>query len=292
MAAVDILKAFETEPPPFDFVLPGMLASTVGFILSPGGTGKSMLSLEVGCAIAGAVASGESEADLLGLAPKQGKVFYLAAEDPEIAIWHRLHAMGSRFSGSTRQAIAENLIVQSVVGKRPDIMDPRWHHAIINGCKGYRLIILDTLTRFHTMDENSNGDMAAVIAMLEYIAGETGASVLVIHHSSKSMAVAGRGDEQQAGRGASALIDNCRWAANLIGMTKEEAGKLAAAPGGPAIDQGDRGYYVRFAISKQNHGKPFEERWFARVEGGVLVPTTLFPFDRRGKAKGDSNDNF
>lgn len=285
MAAVDILKAFEIEPPPFDFVLPGMLASTVGFVLSPGGTGKSMLAVEVGCAIAGAVASGKSEADLLGFEPKQGKVFYLAAEDPELAIWHRLHAMGKRFSGSTRQAIAENLTVQSVVGKMPNIMDPRWHQAIINGCKGYRLIILDTLSRFHALDENSNGDMASIIAMLEYIAAETGASILVVHHSSKSMAVAGRGDEQQAGRGASSLIDNARWAANLIGMTKEEAGKLTEAPGGSAIDPAERGYYVRFAISKQNHGKPFEERWFARVEGGVLVPTTLYPVERRGRGE-------
>lgn len=290
MAAIDILRAFSEEPPPFDFVLPGMLASTVGFVLSPGGTGKSMLAVEVGCAIAGAVASGKSEADLLGFEPKQGKVFYLAAEDPEIAIWHRLHAMGKRFSNDTRYAIAENLTVQSVVGKRPDIMDPRWHLAIIAACKGYRLIILDTLSRFHALDENSNGDMASIIAMLEYIAAETGASVLVVHHSSKSMAVAGRGDEQQAGRGASALIDNARWAANLMGMTKEEAARLSAAPGGPIIDPGERGYYVRFAISKQNHGRPFEERWFARAEGGVLVPTTLYPFDRRGKAKGDSDD--
>lgn len=75
MAAIDILRSFSEEPPPFDFVLPGMLAGTVGFVLSPGGTGKSMLALEVGCAIAGSVASGASEADLLGLAPKQGKVF-------------------------------------------------------------------------------------------------------------------------------------------------------------------------------------------------------------------------
>lgn len=291
MAAIDILRSFSEEPPPFDFVLPGMLAGTVGFVLSPGGTGKSMLALEVGCAIAGSVASGASEADLLGLAPKQGKVFYFAAEDPEIAIWHRLHAMGKRFSSDTRESIAANLMVQSVVGKRPDIMNPLWHDAIIKACKGYRLIAIDTLSRFHALDENSNGDMAAVIATLEYIAAETGASVLVIHHSSKAMAMAGRGDEQQAGRGASALIDNCRWAANLIGMSKDEAAILASAPGGPAIGD-DRSYYVRFVISKQNHGMPFPERWFSRADGGVLVPTTIYPVERRGKGKGASNDNF
>jgi hypothetical protein len=278
MAAIDILRAFQEEPPPFDFVLPGMLAGSVGFILSPGGTGKSMLALEAGCAVAG----GTRESDLLGLTPKRGKVLYFAAEDPEVAICHRLFAMGKRFSAESREAIAENLEVHSVVGKRPNIMEPRWYDAIIEGAQGYRLIILDTLSRFHQADENSNAEMSQLIAMLEYIAMKTGASVLVIHHSSKAMAVAGRGDEQQAGRGASALIDNARWAANLIGMNKDEAQQLTNQEGGEAIAE-ERGYFVRFAISKQNHGKPFDERWYVRGEGGILVPTVLYKVERRGK---------
>lgn len=277
MAAIDILKAFETEPTPFDFVLPGMLASTVGFILSPGGTGKSMLALEAGAAVAGGI----PDADLLGLSPKGGKVFYFAAEDPPIAFEHRLHAMGKRLTTEARHAIADNLKIESLVGHMPDIMDPKWYEAIVKACVGYRLIIIDTLSRFHQLDENSNGDMAQLISRLEYIARKTGAGILIIHHSSKAMAVAGRGDEQQAGRGASSLIDNARWAANLMGMTKDECAKVAAAPGAPPVGDKERGFYVRFAISKQNHGKPFEERWFVRGDGGILVPTTLYPVTKK-----------
>lgn len=283
MAAIDILRAFETEPTPFDFVLPGMLASTVGFILSPGGTGKSMLALEAGAAVAGGI----PDADLLGLSPKGGKVFYFAAEDPPIAFEHRLHAMGKRLTKEARHAIADNFKIESLVGYMPDIMDPKWYEAIINACAGYRLIIIDTLSRFHQLDENSNGEMAQLISRLEYIARLTGAGILIIHHSSKAMAVAGRGDEQQAGRGASALIDNARWAANLIGMTKDESMKVAAAPGAPPVGVDERGWYVRFAISKQNHGKPFEERWFVRGDGGILVPTSLYPVT---KAKAGRNE--
>lgn len=274
MASINILKSFETEPKPFDFVLPGMLASTVGFILSPGGTGKSMLALEAAVAVAGGI----PEADLLGLSPKGGKVFYFAAEDPPIAFEHRLYAMGKYLAPEARSAIAENLKIESLVGRMPDIMNPLWFEAIIKACDGYRLIIIDTLSRFHALDENSNGDMSRLISRLEYITQKTGSAILVIHHSSKGMAVAGRGDEQQAGRGASALIDNARWAANLIGMSKDECMKLASAPGGPLVGADERGYFVRFAVSKQNHGKPFEERWFVRGDGGILVPTTLYPF--------------
>jgi RecA-family ATPase len=281
MAAMDILQAFSEQPVPFDFVLPGMLTGSVGFILSPGGVGKSMFSLEVACA----VASGTTEGDLLGLEVKQGKVLYMAAEDPEEAIHHRLFAMGKRFGAETRQRIANNIQVHSVVGKLPDIMDPRWYNAIIAGAQGYRLIILDTLTRFHKLDENSNGEMSQLISQLEYIAVQTGAALLIPHHSSKSMAVAGRGDEQQSSRGASALIDNARWAGNLIGMTKEEALALSDAQGGSAIGVDDRGFYVRFAISKQNHGKPFPETWLVRSEGGVLVRTMLHPVTKRKAAR-------
>lgn len=282
MAAMDILRAFSEEPPPFDFVLPGMLAGTVGFILSPGGAGKSMLALEAACAIAGGV----PEADLLGLSPVRGRALYIAAEDPEVAIWHRLHAMGKRFATSTREAIAENLTVQSIVGHRPDIMSVDWQDAIIAAGAGHRIITIDTLTRFHQLDENSNGDMGRVISTLEYIAKETGAAILVIHHSSKAMAVAGRGDEQQSSRGASSLIDNARWAANMMGMTKDESMNTAASPGALAIGT-DRTYYVRFAVSKQNHGKPFEERWYVRADGGVLVPVTLYPVTKGAKGRND-----
>lgn len=283
MAAIDILRCFEETPPPFDYVLPGMLAGSVGFMLSPGGTGKSMWALAASCAIA----SGAKDADVLGLEPTQGKVMYFSAEDGEIPIWHRLHAMGSRFGPETRAALGANLSIQDIVGMRPDIMDEKWHGAIVKYGKGLRLIVLDTLTRFHQLDENSNGDMAKLVSILEYIAKQTGAAILVIHHSSKSMAINGRGDEQQAARGASALIDNARWAGNLVGMTVDESKMLSDTQGGNVIGPDNRGYYVRFAVSKQNHGKPFPETWYVRSDGGILVKTTLHAVEKRKRGGRD-----
>lgn len=272
MAAVDILRAFAEPPPPFDFVLPGMLAGSVGFLLSPGGAGKSMFALEAACAIA----SGTKDGDLLGLEPKQGHVLFVGAEDPVLAFEHRLHAMGASFSPETRDLIAQSLHVESVLGHRPDIMDERWQRWLLEW-KGTRLIVLDTLTRFHQLDENSNSDMGKVISTLEYIAVQTGAAILVLHHSSKAMAILGRGDEQQAARGASAIIDNARWASNLISMTKAEADNMSDVHEGKGIGDDGRGYYVRMMISKQNHGRPMPEMWLVRTNGGVLKPVTLYP---------------
>jgi regulatory protein RepA len=84
---LDLLEAFSRQPKPLDFILPGMLAQSVGSIVSPGGLGKSYFALELAIQIAGGP-------DLLGLGKlKNGKVLYLPAEDPLEAISHRLYAL-------------------------------------------------------------------------------------------------------------------------------------------------------------------------------------------------------
>ncbi|MEJ8667500.1 MULTISPECIES: AAA family ATPase, partial [Gammaproteobacteria] len=44
---INILEAFAAAPPPLDYVLPNMVAGTVGALVSPGGAGKSMLALQL-----------------------------------------------------------------------------------------------------------------------------------------------------------------------------------------------------------------------------------------------------
>ncbi len=50
---INILEAFAAPPPPLDYVLPNMVAGTVGALVSPGGAGKSMLALQLAAQIAG-----------------------------------------------------------------------------------------------------------------------------------------------------------------------------------------------------------------------------------------------
>lgn len=50
---INILEAFAAAPPPLDYVLPNMVAGTVGALVSPGGAGKSMLALQLAAQIAG-----------------------------------------------------------------------------------------------------------------------------------------------------------------------------------------------------------------------------------------------
>lgn len=281
---IDILSAFEREPPKLDFIWHGFLSGTVGALVSPGATGKSFWALEAAMSIACSVAGG----DLLNLKPQHtGRVVYLAGEDPEPALILRVHAIGQYLNPSARKAIADNLILEPIMGKRLNVMDCAHLARVVEFCAGARLIVLDTLSRIHGLDENSNGDMARLVAVLEHVAASTGASVLYLHHVSKGSAREGQTDQQQAARGASALIDNARWCGFVAKMTNDEARRLSdRAYDQQPIDNDRLGFFVRFGVSKQNYGATPTDRWYERRDGGVLVPVELVEVPNgNGKSK-------
>ncbi len=287
---IDIMSAFQNEPPELDFVWPGFLAGTVGALVAPGATGKSFWTLEAVMAVAAAVAGG----DTLELNPdKHGKVIYLAAEDPEAVLIRRVHAIGQHIKPEARQSIADNLKLMPMLGRRLDIMSERHLHRILEYGTGARLIVLDTLSRIHTLDENSNGDMARLISNLEYVAKNSGASVLYLHHTNKASAMSGNGDMQQAGRGASSLIDNARWAGYVKKMTTEEAEILTDRPFDKLTiaEQGNADYFIRFGISKQNYSEPFDDKWYKRGPGGVLLPAELVVVKKEKRAKKETKED-
>ena len=140
---------------------------------------------------------------------------------------------------------------------------------------GYRLIVLDTLSRMHRRDENSNGEMAQVVGRFERLAIKTGASVLYLHHVNKNSAREGQTDQQQAGRGASALVDNPRWCGYVARMSKKEAEHLSDHYFEHLPIKERRKQFVRFGVSKQNYGEDLPDRWYKREDGGVLLPAEL-----------------
>lgn len=260
--SIDIMDAFTQKPEDLDFVLPGLLAGTVGSIVSPGGAGKSMLAMQLLVQLAGGP-------DVLGLgALKRGRVVYFAAEDPKCALLHRLHHFGFYLSPEERKTVSQNLVVRTLLGKHPNLLDPGWINNIRSLASESRLIVLDTFRRFHLKDENSSSDMNDVLNIMDTIGLETGCSIVFIHHANKGSVYSGNGDMQQASRGSGALVDNTRWQAFLSPMSKEEAKEWG-------VEEKARGYFVRFGIPKVNYAPPSGHNWFRRHEGGLLKPATL-----------------
>jgi len=277
---IDIRQAFEEIPPPLDFVLPGLLAGTVGAIISPGGAGKSMIALELSILVA-------TGFDISGFGQDEnrhtGKVAFLAAEDPADAIRHRLHAIGKYLDPDLRERVHEDVEIEALCGTAIEIMQPESLAMVESFATNRRLLFLDTLRRFHGLDENSSSEMAMLMSVLEGIAKRTSCTILFLHHASKAAAMGGMGDMQQASRGSSVLTDNIRWQMYLSVCAKAEAEGLE-------IDESMRKYFVRAGISKQNYGLPTPDIWLRRAEGGVLVPAEFSTSAVTAKKKGRKND--
>lgn len=270
---LDIMSAFSNDPPQLDFIWPGFVAGTVGALIAPGATGKSFWALQAAMSVACNAPGG----DTVRISPRHnGPVVYMAAEDPEAALIQRVHAIGKHLNPQARQAIAENLAIEPILGKRLDVMSNAGIELLLNKCEGTRLLVLDTLNRVHQLDENSNGDMARLVSRLEYVAAQSGAAVLYLHHVSKGSAQNNLVDKQQAARGASVLTDNARWCGYVAKMSPKQAEHFSDRTyDKKAIGQEKRGFFVRFGISKQNYEMTPTEQWYRRGEGGVLLPVEL-----------------
>lgn len=262
---VNIAECLETDAKELDFILPGFVAGTVACLAAAGSTGKSYATMEIAIGIC----SNDADKKLLNMGiHKEGKVAIFNAEDPHDVIHARLRSMSVHLDQKMREKMAANLKIYSITGMQPDIMNPDWQNEIIRIGTGKRLLAIETFSRFHRLDENSNGQMSQVIGVLEMIAKVTGAAVLFVHHTAKSAALNGDQDKQQSSRGASTIVDNCRWQGYMQTMSEDEAKKLS-------VPLDDRKMYVQIGGNKENYGSPTIAKWLKRGEGGVLLPANI-----------------
>jgi hypothetical protein len=137
-----------------------------------------------------------------------------------------------------------------------------------------RMIVVDHARLALGGDPNAADDVTQLTRVLNNIATQTGAAVVLIAHSPKSV-LAKTGDEINAAdvAGSSAFVDNSRATFMAYGMRSDEA-KLHH------ISEEDRKSYVRFANVKANYAISGGGNWFRRVvlpdwEVAVLEPATL-----------------
>jgi len=273
---LSIERCISTPPRPLDFVIPGLVAGTVGSIVAPGATGKSWLALQIAAAVAGA--------DTLDINPPTGRVLYIASEDPQDVLHARVHALAGRLNDAQRGAVMERLHVWPTLGLSGDLLDAGQTAAdIARRGEGCRLIVLDTISRWHTGDENARADAARVMRRLEQIATTTGAAVLFLHHTSKAAALEGNGIMQQAARGSSVWVDEARFCLTMTKCSENEARDYG-------IDNDCRDFFVKITLAKANYIAPQTARWLRRRDGGVFEPVEMFKAPRLGRKGGDDDD--
>lgn len=241
----------------------------VSVIVSPGGVGKSMLTMMD----AVSVATGRT---LTGFdVPNPGGVWLYNTEDPmdelkrracAIAMHHnvKLKAEDIPFfisSGQDRPFILAKkdqsgvIINQGLIDKTVETIKQ----------KGIKLLIADPFVRTHECEENDNMQMDKVVWCFQRIAMRTGCAVGLVHHASKAGSKAEPGDANIA-RGATALINAARIAHTISTMSAKEAKRFGIAPE-------RRGWYLRMDNAKANMQPPAERAdWFERLN--IVLPNS------------------
>ena len=239
-----------TLPPRRWLYKPHLIRGFVSLTVSPGGVGKSTLTL---CE-ALALASGRS---LLGVMPaERTRVWCWNGEDPTEEIERRIQAAmmhhqlrpadleGWLFTGSGRDA---DLVVAEQdrfgVAIAAPVVD-----ALIQfiGDNQIGAVVIDPFVSSHRVAENDNGAIDRVAKTWARIANATGCAVELVHHTRKT---GGADVSVEDGRGASALLAAARHARTLRTMNEQEADSLG-------VERIDRPAYVRIDGGKANLSPP------------------------------------
>lgn len=215
------------------------------------------------------VASPLANKALLNLGIKtHGKAVVLDAEGRSEIIRQRIHDIGKLLTLEARKEVAANFSVAAFAGQRVSILDEEWLDRACEAGSGARLCVLGAHSRWSAgAPENDNAEQAKILQQYECVALRTGAGVLFAHHVTKTAALNGQGGVPQAARGASSIIDNCRWAGYLQTMTEEKAKSYR-----DGYVTAHREQYVAFGGCKENYGVATPESWYRRGSGGVLLP--------------------
>jgi putative DNA primase/helicase len=177
-----------------------------GVIYGPSGSYKSFVAMDLSACVASATKWHGNDTDT------PGHVIYIGAEGAT-GLHLRKKAWEIR-----HQTPLKNL---AILGAAVTINSAIECQHLIDLClmaadelsEPIRLIVIDTLARSFEGEENSASDMGAFVRACDRIRAETGATVLVIHHSGK--------DADKGARGSSALRAACDFEFKVVSPGKK-----------------------------------------------------------------------
>jgi hypothetical protein len=162
----------------------GLLASTaMTVIYGESGAGKTFVGLDLACHIAAGL-------PWRGMAVEQGIVVYVAAEAPE-SVKQRLLAWRTRHPVERLPVLVVTSNVDLLNGDAAELA------ALLEGIRAEHgriaLVVIDTLARAMTGNENAPEDMGRFVAACAMIREACQGHVAIIHHSGKDAAKGARG---------------------------------------------------------------------------------------------------
>ena len=183
------------EPPPREWLIPGLVpAREITMLSGDGGTGKSLLALQLAVAMA-------TETEWAGQVPNRGRTLFVSAED-DIAELHRRLAAIVRAQRVSIDDL-ESLDILPLAGRDAVLATPR--DSILKETALFKaleakldelrpdLLILDTLADLFGGDEIKRPHARQFIGMLRGLAIKYGVTILLLSHPSLTGMTSGTG---------------------------------------------------------------------------------------------------
>lgn len=253
----------EADIPVRPWIVPGaILSGYTHMMAAPGGSGKSLITLQFAIMLATGMQWGT-------FTPRRRCRSLIINTEDDIDEQRRRLAAAARVMGVDPQSLrgwiylvdASDGIV--VAGHDPEkrslVMTPVVEKlcAFIEEHK-IDVTWADPFTETFEGDENDNSEVKwAMRIWRDEVARKTMTAVYLVHHTTK-YANGGAGDANII-RGAGAIVNSTRISVTLMPMTEDEAKELA-------IDKADRHLYVRYDDAKANQSlKSGTAKWFKKV---------------------------
>lgn len=272
-----LLPAFPIVPqqiPTRDWIIPGVLLRRyLSVLVAPPGSGKSLLTLQIGIAVAAGLSWGG------WTVRERAKVLVVNAEDDADEMRRRLWASAQvmnvgqdQLAGNIFLAEApESIVIARTDAKTRTVIRTPLVDTLVRTIEreGIGLIVVDPFAETFEGDENNNSEVKWAGILWREVARRTGAAVLLVHHTRKY--ASGMAGDADASRGGGALIGTARIVSTLFAMTEDEASTMS-------VPAEERTRYVRFDDAKANLSLVTGvARWFEKVSvtmpnGGDVLP--------------------
>jgi 5S rRNA maturation endonuclease (ribonuclease M5) len=292
LKVVDAFDFDEAKIPPRPWIIPGvMLAGYTHMLAAPGGSGKSLFTLQLAIALATGDKWGEFE-------PRhRAKTLVINVEDDLDEQRRRLSAAREVMKPDDKLLpgmihlvnAADSIVIAGHDATKKTIVATPIVETLCRYIETHNIevLIVDPFAETFEGNENDNSEVKwAMQIWRDQIAKRTGCAVYLVHHTTKN-AGGGAGD-QNIVRGGGAIVNSTRISSTLMPMTVEECEAVG-------VEKEDVHYYVRFDDAKANQSlKSGKARWFKKqsvllrngtsgLEGdevGALIPWTQEdPFD-------------
>lgn len=236
-----------------------LLRGAVTVLSGPGAVSKSSLAL--GWAVAGALGH-----DLNRFRPRESLRSLVFNTEDDADEQHRRLSAVLRHFGATPADLKSNVVL---IGPRRvgTLLEQEAATGAIRPTPAMKelvaaieafhpdVLMLDPLVELHTVEENANTGVRAVMAEIRALAVHYDMAVLVVHHAKKG--AADSAGDMDTVRGASAITGLARVVLTLTTMKPEEAKAFGMA-------EDDRNHFFRLDGAKSNYAPIQDAEWFER----------------------------